>query len=133
MADQGQVNPGEGAQLQEVHRAAGGEAVGAQDGQPVQGQSGHPGGSGFPGGLTAGGKTPREQGRLAQGDEKVMGEAGLAGGARAGVQGDPAGRRMVGGQSGVRVDHVVARVDDHGDGRRWHGERHSGEVVRRGG
>ncbi|MFE9168770.1 integrase core domain-containing protein [Streptomyces kebangsaanensis] len=64
----------------------------------------------------------REQGRFAQGGEKVVGKAGFAGGARAGVQGDPAGRRMVGGQGGMRVDGVVVRVDDHGDGRRWHGE-----------
>jgi hypothetical protein len=39
---------------------------------------------------------------------------------------------MVGGQSGVRVDHVVIAVDDHGDGQ-WRGERHDGVVVRQGG
>ncbi|WP_413813264.1 hypothetical protein [Streptomyces sp. OE57] len=60
------------------------------------------------------------------------GETGFTGGARAGVQGDPAGRRMVSGQSGVRVDRVVVAVDDHGD-RRWHGGRHGGVVVRQGG
>lgn len=37
---------------------------------------------------------------------------------------------MVGSQGGVRVNRIVARVDDHGD-RRWHGERHGGVVVRR--
>ncbi|MFJ3594517.1 hypothetical protein ACIQUY_34565 [Streptomyces sp. NPDC090231] len=92
MADQGQVDTSEGMQPQEAHRAAGGEAVGSQDGQPGHGQGGHPGRGGFPGGLTAAGKAAREQGRFAQGGEKVVGEAGLAGGARAGVQGDPAGR-----------------------------------------
>ncbi|GFE05551.1 hypothetical protein Scani_18190 [Streptomyces caniferus] len=108
--------------------------MGAQDGQPGDGKGGHPGGSGFPGGLTAAGKAAREQGRFAQGDEKVVGEAGFAGGARAGVQGDPAGRRMVGGQGGVRVDRVVMAVDDHSD-RPGRSERHGhgGVVVRRGG
>ncbi|MFD3908346.1 hypothetical protein ACFXOL_14115 [Streptomyces californicus] len=132
MADQGQVDAGQGAQFQEAHRAAGGEAVGAQDGQPVHGQGVDPGGGGFPGGLTAGGETAREQGRFTQGGEKVVGEAGFADGAWAGVQGDPAGRRMVGGQGGVRVDRIVARVEDHGDGW-WHGWRHGDVVVRRGG
>lgn len=133
MADQGQVDTGEGTQLQEARCAAGGEAVGAQDGQPGDGQGGHPGGSGFPGGLTPGGEAAGEQGRFTQGGEKVVGEAGLAGGARAGVQSDPAGRRVVGGQGGVGVEHVVVTVDDHGDGRRWHGERHGGVVVSQGG
>ncbi|WP_246101091.1 hypothetical protein [Streptomyces cyaneus] len=132
VADQGQVDAGEGAHLQEAHRAAGGEAVGAQDGQPGDGQDRDPGGGGFPGGLTAGGETPREQGRFAQSGQKVVGEAGLAGTARAGVQGDPPGGRMVGGQGRVRVNRIVARVEDHGDGR-WHGGRHGGVVVRRGG
>ncbi|WP_399136019.1 hypothetical protein Q3A86_36375 [Streptomyces sp. NBUA17] len=45
---------------------------------------------GFPGDLAAAGKAAREQGRFAQGDEKGVGEAGFAGGARAGVRGDPA-------------------------------------------
>ncbi|MFI5821341.1 hypothetical protein ACIA8I_19910 [Streptomyces rishiriensis] len=133
MADQGQVDTGEGAQLQEAHRAAGGEAVGAQDGQPGDGQGRDPCDGGFPGGLTAGGETPREHGRFAQGGEKVVGEAGLAGGARAGVQGDPPGGRMVGGKGSVRVGRIVARVDNHGDGRGGHGGRHGGVVVRRGG
>lgn len=132
VADQGQVDAGEGAQLQEAHSAAGGEAVGAQDGQPVHGKGGHPGGGRLPGGLTACEETPRDQGRFTQSGEKVVGEAGFAGGARAWVQGDPAGQRMVGGQDGVRVERVVARVEDHGDGR-WHGGRHGGVVVRRGG
>ncbi|MFJ8637209.1 hypothetical protein [Streptomyces sp. NPDC093568] len=133
MADQGQVDTGEGAQSQEAFGAAGGEAVGTQDGQPVHGQGGHPGGGGFPGGLTAGGETARQQGRFAQGGEKVVGEAGFTGGAWTGVQGDPAGRRMVGGQGGVRVDRVVTCIDDHSDGRRWRSGRHGGAVVRRGG
>ncbi|MCX4878128.1 hypothetical protein [Streptomyces sp. NBC_00847] len=133
MTDQSQVDAGEGAQLQEAHRAAGGEAVGAQDSQPGDGQSGDPCGGGFPSGLTAGGEATREQGRFTQGGEKVVGEAGLAGGARAGVQGDPAGRHVVGGQGGVRVNRIVARVNDHGDGRWGHGERHGSVVVRRGG
>ncbi|MET9154395.1 hypothetical protein ABZX82_24460 [Streptomyces griseoflavus] len=132
MADQDQVDTGERAQLQEAHRAAGGEAVGAQDDQSGDGKSSDPGRGGFPCWLTATRKTAWKQGRLFQGGEKVVGEAGFAGGARAGVQGDPAGRRMVGGQGGVRVNHVVMAVDDHGDGR-WRGERHGGVVVRRGG
>ncbi|WP_162003978.1 hypothetical protein [Streptomyces antimycoticus] len=123
----------EGAQLQEAHSAAGGEAVGAQDSQPGDGQGSDPGGGGFPGGLTAAGKAAREQGRFTQSGQRVMGEAGFAGGARAGVQGDPAGRRVVGSQGGVGVDRVVMAVDDHGDGRRWRGEGHGGGVVRRGG
>lgn len=98
----------------------------------VTGRNGDPGGGGFPGGLAAGGEAAGEQGRFAQGCEKVVGEAGLAGGTRTGVQGDPPGGRMVGGQGSVRVHRIVARVDDHGDGR-WHGGRHGGVVVRRGG
>ncbi|MEU1939185.1 hypothetical protein ACH49O_36395 [Streptomyces coeruleorubidus] len=132
VADQGQVDTGERAQLQEAHRAAGGEAVGAQDGQPGDGKGSDPGRGGFPCGLTAAGEAAWKQGRLFQGGQKVVGEAGFTGGARAGVQGDPAGRRMVGGQSGVRVDRVVLAVDDHSDGR-WRGERHGGVVVRQGG
>ncbi|MCZ1011993.1 hypothetical protein [Streptomyces lydicus] len=62
-----------------------------------------------------------------------MGEAGLAGGAWARVQSDPAGRRMVGGQGGVGVDDVVIAVDDHDDGRRPRGEKHDGVVVSQGG
>ncbi|MFE6692035.1 hypothetical protein ACFVFQ_36895 [Streptomyces sp. NPDC057743] len=116
-------------QLQKAHRAAAGEAVCAQNGQPGYGESGDPGGGSFPGGLAAAGKAAREQGWFAQGGEKVMGEAGFAGRARPGVQGDPAVRRMVGGQSGMRVDRIVMAVDDDGDGRR--GKRHGS--VRRGG
>ncbi|GGT42568.1 hypothetical protein GCM10010254_72660 [Streptomyces chromofuscus] len=63
--------------------------MGAQDGQPGDGQGRRPGG-GFPGGLTAAGEAAPEQGRFTQGGEKVVGEAGFAGGARSGVQGDPA-------------------------------------------
>ncbi|MFF7803043.1 hypothetical protein [Streptomyces olivaceus] len=133
MADQGQVDTAEGTQLQEAHCAAGGEAVGVQDGQPGDGKGGHPCGSGFPGGLTPGGEAPGEQGQFAQGGKKVMGEAGLAGGARAGVQSDPAARRMVGCQGGVRVQRVVIAVDDHDDRQRWHVERHGGVVVSQGG
>lgn len=133
VADQGQVDPGEGTQLQEAHYAAGGEAVGAQNGQPGDGQGGHPGGSGFPGGLTPGGKAAGEQGRFAQGGEKVVGEARLAGGARAGVQSDPSGRQVVGGQGGVGVDDVVMAVDDHDEGRRPRGGRRGGVVVSQGG
>ncbi|MCE7553297.1 hypothetical protein [Streptomyces thermodiastaticus] len=107
--------------------------MGAQDGQPGDSQGGHPDRGGFPGGLTAAGKAAREQGRFAQGDEKIVGEAGFTGRARAGMQGDPAGRRMVGGQSGVRVQHVVVTVENHGDGRQRRGRRHGGVVVRRGG
>jgi hypothetical protein len=92
--------------------------VRAQDGQPGHGQGRHPGGSGVPGGLSAAGKAARKQGRFSQGSEKVLGEAGLAGGLLAGVQGDPDGRRMVSGQGGVGVDRVVAWVDDHSAGRR---------------
>jgi hypothetical protein len=132
VTDQGQMDTGKGAQFQEAHRAAGGEAVRAQDTQPGDGQSGDSGGGSFPGGLTAGRKAAREQGRSTQGSEKVVGEAGLAGGARAGVQGDPAGRHVVGGQGRVRVDRVVARVDDHRD-ERGRGGRHGGVVVRQGG
>lgn len=107
--------------------------MGAQDGQPGDGQGGRPGSGCFPGGLTAAGKAAREQRRFSQGGEKVVREAGLASGAWAGVQGDPAGRQVVGGQGGVGVNHVVAWIEDHSDGRRWHGERHGGGVVRRGG
>jgi hypothetical protein len=133
VADQGQVDTSGSTQLQKAHRAASGEAVGAQDGQPDHGQGRHPGGCGFPGRLTAARKAAREQRRFAECGKKVVGEAGFAGGAGAGVQGDPAGRRVVGGQGSVRVDRVVMAVDDHGDGRRPHGERHGGVVVRRGG
>ncbi|MFI5903334.1 hypothetical protein [Streptomyces cyaneofuscatus] len=133
VADQGQVDTCEGTQLQESHCAVGGEAVGAQDGQPGDGQGGHPGRDGFPGGLTTAWKAAGEQGRFVQGGEKVVGEAGLAAGARSGVQRDPAGRRMVGGQGGVGVDDVVIAVDDHGDGRRPRGGRHGGVVVSQGG
>lgn len=87
------------------------------------------GGGGFPGGLTAGGEAAREQGRFAQGGEKVVGEAGFAGRARPGVQGDPAGRQVVGGQGGMRVDRIVMTVNDHRDGRR-RGRRHGGQARR---
>ncbi|MFE3645498.1 hypothetical protein ACFXOM_31745 [Streptomyces sp. NPDC059169] len=60
MADQGQLDTGEGTQLQEANCAAGGEAMGAQDSQPGDGQGGHPGRGGFPGGLTPGGEAPGE-------------------------------------------------------------------------
>jgi hypothetical protein len=133
VADQGQVDPGEGTQLQKAHCAAGGETVGAQDGQPGDRQGSHPGGSGFPGGLTPGGEAPGEQGRFAQGGEKVVGEAGIAGGARAGVQSDPAGRQVVGSQGGAGVDHVVVAVYDHDEGRRPRGGRRGSGVVRQGG
>lgn len=129
VADQGQVDAGEGIQLQEAFGTAGGETVCAKDGQPVHGQGGHPCSSGFPGGLTAGGETAWEQRRFAQGGQKVVGKPGFAGGARTGVQGDPAGQQVVGGQGGVRVDRVVAWVEDHGDGR-WHGRRRGGQARR---
>lgn len=62
-------------------------------------------------------KAAWKQGRLAECGKKVVGEAGFAGGARAGVQGDPAGRQVVGGQDSVRVQHVVVAVENHSDGR----------------
>ncbi|GHC94761.1 hypothetical protein RFN57_00170 [Streptomyces violaceochromogenes] len=53
VADQSQANACDGAQLKETFGAAGGQAVGAQDGQTSDWLGGHPRGGGFPGGLSA--------------------------------------------------------------------------------
>ncbi|TQL18134.1 hypothetical protein FBY37_6907 [Streptomyces sp. SLBN-134] len=53
VADQGQVDACDGAQMEEAFGAAGSQAVGAQDGQTSDRLGCHPCGGRFPGGLPA--------------------------------------------------------------------------------
>lgn len=82
MADQGQVDAGGVAQVQEALEAPGGEPMGAQHGQPGSGQGTDPGGGGLPRGLLVCGEAARQQGRLALGCQEVVDESGVTGCAR---------------------------------------------------
>ncbi|OKI99920.1 hypothetical protein AMK19_30860 [Kitasatospora sp. CB01950] len=119
MAQQGQVDPGEFPQGEEVLEVAGADAVGAGDDDVPDVQGSGPGGDNAPGGVGSTGPVggllvSREQ-VLVQTAQEVVGQGCGGGGHGGGVDGDAAQRRGVGGQGRRHEGVVVVCIVHHGE------------------